>query len=294
MPADIAAICCWGSRLDNGPSKWLHQFDDLDVQYVDGRMEYAVRDAAFPGVTVRLVVVPLAESVGMVMKLRVEGLSQPADLVWVFGGASGYEHYKFTDGPAVQVFARPVRLRTPIRWENGRFTLSRKGMTLLRGGSSWSGGVGFGDPQKVMESPAAVCASAHWCAAGKAEQEQKRVAVQKIRIEKGTAEGWIVIGRGGKIESFLADPRAAEEAGRARSRSIARRVVIHSPDPYLDQSMPMIALSTDGTWGDTAILHGGWSWRPSVPGLARLVWVDVLRLDRPREALHPAALHARA
>ena len=40
----------------SGPSKWLDKFDDLDVRYFDGRMEYAVRNAAFPGVTVRLVV----------------------------------------------------------------------------------------------------------------------------------------------------------------------------------------------------------------------------------------------
>jgi hypothetical protein len=254
-----------GLSFDKGPSKWLHQFDDLDVQYVDGRMEYVVRDAAFPGVTVRMVVAPLAKSVGMAMKLRIEGATQPGDLVWVFGGASSFEHYKFTDGPAFTYSPDQCDLNL-TRWENGRFTLSRKGMMLVSGGSSWSGGVGFGDPKTVMESPAAVCTSAHLCAADKTEQEEKRVAVQKIPIEKEAMAGWIIVGRGGKIESFLTDPRAAEAVAVERSRSIARRVVIHSPDSYLDQSMPMAALLTDGIWGDTAILHGAWSWHQAYLG----------------------------
>lgn len=254
-----------GLSLDGGPSKWLHEFSELDVQYVEGRMEYVVRDAAFPGVIVRLVVLPLADSVGMAMNVQVEGVSQPADLVWVFGGASGYEHYKFTDGPEFR-FAPGQCDSNVVRWDHDRCTLSRKGMPLVRCGSSWPNGVGFGDPQKVMESPAAVCVSAQWCSAGEASEEPKQVAIQKIRVEKSPMEGRIVIGRGGRIESFLADPRAAEKAGRARSQSIATRVVAHTPDPYLNQAMPMIALSTDGVWGDTAILHGAWSWHQAYLG----------------------------
>jgi hypothetical protein len=254
-----------GLSLDNGPSKWLHQFSELDVQYVDGRMEYAVRDAAFPGVTVRTTVLPLAESVGLVMKLQIDGLSQPADLVWVFGGATSFEHYKFTDGPAFWYAPEQCDLNV-VRWENGRFALSRKDATHVVGGSSWTGQLGFADPKAVMRSPAAVCESATWCAADKAQQAENRVAVQKIHVDKRSAKGRIVIGRGGQIESFLADPNAAEEAARTRSRSMARRVVVHSPDPYLNQSLPMIALVTDGTWGDTAVIHGGWSWHQAYLG----------------------------
>ena len=93
-----------GLSLDHGPSKWLHQFGDLNVRYVNGRMEYALHDAAFPGVTVRLVVMPLAECVGLVMKIRVEGLSQPGDLLWVFGGASALPPATATTTP---IFALP-------------------------------------------------------------------------------------------------------------------------------------------------------------------------------------------
>lgn len=254
-----------GLSLDHGPSKWLHRFGDLDVRYVDGRMEYALRDAAFPGVRVRLQVLPLADSVGLVMKLRVEGVSQPGELVWVFGGASGFTTNYNHDAPQYR-FSPEQCGDNAIRWENGRFTLLRNGVAVMRGGSSWPEGMGFGDPGKVMDSPAALCASAGWCSTAKVVEEPKRVAMQRIRLGKGPVEGWIVIGRGGKIESFLADPPTAEKLARARSRSITGRIAVHTPDPYLNQAMPMMALATEGNWGDAAFVHGGWSWRQAYLG----------------------------
>jgi hypothetical protein len=254
-----------GLSVENGPSKWLHQFDDLDVSYVEGRMEYRLHDASFPGTRIRLIVLPLADSVGMLLKLQIEGLERPAELVWMFGGASGFEHYKFTDGPSFKYSPNQCQLNS-TRWENGRFALSRKGTSLVTGGSSWSADNGFCDPEKVMESPASASASAQWCAPHSAEESQGRPAIQRIRIEKTPTKGWIVVGRGGKIEPFLADPREAERAAVERSQAIARRVEIKSPDPYLNQAMPMTALAVDGTWGDTAILHGAWSWHQAYLG----------------------------
>ena len=131
----------------------------------------------------------------------------------------------------------------------------------MRGSGSSSENVGFGDPQKVMESPAAVAASARWCLPEKSAEEAKRVAVQRIRIDKDSVDGWIIIGRGGNIESCMADPRAAEKAARTRNRSIAERIAVQTPDAYLNQAMPMLAFATDGLWGDVAMVHGGWSWR---------------------------------
>ena len=249
-----------GLSFNHGPSKWLHQFGDLDVRYVHGRMEYMLHDAAFPGVVARLAVMPLAESVGLVVRIRVEGLSQPGDLVWAFGGASGFATCYAHDNPHFR-FAPDQCADNAIRWENGRFTLFREQTAVLRGGSSWSNGLGWGCPKKVMDSPMAVCGAAQWCSSTNAAQEPKRVAVQKVRLGKEPAEGWIVVGRGGKIESFLADPREAERRARAQSLSIAQRITVHTPDAYLNQAMPMMAMATDGIWGDAAMVHGGWSWR---------------------------------
>jgi hypothetical protein len=254
-----------GLSADGGPSKWFHQFRDLQVAYVEGCLEYTVGDPAFPGVVVRLWVMPLADSVGLVMKLRIEGASRPGELVWAFGGASGFTTNYNHDAPQYK-FSAEQCAGNVIRWENARFALLRERVAVMRGGSSWPGAVGFGDPRKVLDSPAALAASAQWRPAAAAAQEPDRIAVNRMRLRQPFLEGWVVIGRGGKIESFLADPPAAEQLARARNRSIVQRVVVRTPDPYLNQAMPMMALATEGIWGDAAMVHGGWSWRQSYLG----------------------------
>jgi hypothetical protein len=66
---------------------------------------------------------------------------------------------------------------------------------------------------------------------------------------------------GGNIAEAIRQPLVAYEAALARNASIAGRVVVRTPDPYLNAAVPMMAFATEGTWGDSAILHGGWSWR---------------------------------
>ena len=66
---------------------------------------------------------------------------------------------------------------------------------------------------------------------------------------------------GGNIAEALANPSAAWESAMERNRSIADRVVVDSPDPYLNAAATMMAFATEGTWGDIATVHGGWSWR---------------------------------
>jgi len=255
-----------GLSLDGGPSKWLHQSRNLDVRYVDGQMQYTLHDAAFPGVKVRLLVLPLADSVGLVVRVRVEGLARPGEFVWTFGGASGFTTNYDHDGPQFR-FSPEQCADNVIREEKGRFTLLRGQVAVMRGGSSWTEDIGTGDPSKVMDSPAALCASAQWHPAAQAATASKRVAVQKIRLlGKEPMQGWLVIGRGGQIEPFLSNPREAEKRAQARSRAIAERIAVDTPDSYLNQAMPMMALTTDALWGDAAFVHGGWSWRQAYLG----------------------------
>ncbi len=72
-------------------------------------MEYALRDAAFPGVRVRLTVLPLADSVGLVMKLRVEGAFAAGRNGVGLRRRLRLYHELRSRCPAVPVLARAVR-----------------------------------------------------------------------------------------------------------------------------------------------------------------------------------------
>jgi hypothetical protein len=264
-----------------GASKWFHQWSELHVRYVDGGMEYAIHDASFPGLTVFLVALPLADSAGLIVKVRIEGLREPATLVWAYGGASAFFTNYAMDAPEFS-FAPEHCAKEQIAWNKRGFVLRRafdksdvytkeifavtryltNWQAAVHGGSSWAGQNGFGACEAFTNSPADLAQKTEWQSASSATLKRDCVAAQKISLGGAQpGEGFIVIGMGGRIQDNLSRPENAWREARARNQSIASRIVTRTPDPRLDAAVRMMAFATEGAWGDLAILHGGWSWR---------------------------------
>ncbi|MBI3852068.1 MAG: DUF4450 domain-containing protein [Verrucomicrobia bacterium] len=264
-----------------GASKWFHQWSDLHVRYVDGRMEYTIHDASFPGLTVSLLALPLADSAGLIVKVRVDGLEGPAALVWAYGGASAFSTGYSMDAPEFRFEPHHCE-KNVIAWDERGFALRRafdksdvymnevfaaaryltNWQAVIRGGSSWTGDNGFGAPEAVTNSPAVLIQNTEWQSATLPGEKGRCVAVQKVLLAAAQPhEGFIVVGLGGGIADDLRAPTNAWRAAQARNHSIANRIVTRTPDPHLDAAVRMMAFATEGTWGDSAILHGGWSWR---------------------------------
>jgi Domain of unknown function (DUF4450) len=155
-----------------GATKWFHQWSDLDVRYVDGAMEYTIHDGSFPGITVSLTAVPLADSAGLIVKVRVEGLREPATLVWAYGGASAFFTNYNMDAPEFRFAPQQCSKDEIILNEDG-FVLRRafdssdvytkeifaatryltNWQAVIHGGSSWAGESGFGMPETFTNPP---------------------------------------------------------------------------------------------------------------------------------------------
>jgi hypothetical protein len=261
-------------------NKWFHEWSELRVRYVDGGMEYVLEDPDLPGVEVSLVALPLADAAGLVVKVSVKGLKQPGVLVWGYGGASAFFTNYAMDAPefsfAPQQCAGDVIacgesgfvLRRAFQksdvYMNEVFAAARyltNWQAVIRGGSSWPGRMGYGPPEAFTNSPGILAQSAQ--SEGTAGPDEKRncVAVQSTPLEAKAAEGFVIIGMGGNILNNIRSPKGAWAAAQSRNRAIADRIVTRTPDPHLDAAVRMMAFATEGTWGDSAILHGAWSWR---------------------------------
>ncbi|HQE81494.1 MAG TPA: DUF4450 domain-containing protein [Candidatus Hydrogenedentes bacterium] len=264
--------------IQGSTGKWLHQWSNIDAAYVEGRMIYFVRDAAFPDTQVRLEAAPLADAAGLIVKLAVSGPHKGASLLWGYGGASAFfTNYNMT-APEF-VFAPEQCAKDRVSWQAEGFALRRafdesdavtreafsawrnlpRWEAVVQGGSSWKSGGGFGDPGLFGVSPLELAAS--MAAATDATEQRNRVVVQQIPLSEATSETFIVVGMGGRIAGDIDDPASAWAAALERNRSIAQRVSVRTPDPYLDAAVPMMAFATEGTWGGLATVHGGWSWR---------------------------------
>lgn len=265
-----------GLTLSNGVSKWFHQWADLRIAYTEGRMEYTLADPDFPGVTVRIVAGALAESDGLVLTIAVTGAGEGASLVWAYGGASAFfTNYAMTDPHFT--FAPEQCAKDDIELKTIGFSLVRGfdksdsvmeqvfaaprflpgWKAVVKGGSLPRGTSGLGDPAKFTAAPADLAASMDT----NEKQKTNCVAVQQIPLKNDSEPVFIVVGMGGNIAEAIRKPQAAFDAMLERNKEIASRVVVTTPDPYLNAAVTMMAFATDGTWGDTTVMHGGWSWR---------------------------------
>lgn len=265
-----------GLTLENGTSKWFHQWADLKIRYVEGRMEYMLIDPDFPGVQVRLTAGALAASVGLVVKVDVTGAGPDATLVWAYGGASAFfTNYDMTNPKFT--FSPDQCAKDALSRENGRFTLTRafdnsdsimeQAFAAPRFISDWKaticaagsleGESGFGDPLKFTGLPSDLVNTMD----RESATGTNCVAVRQARLPGSAGPAYIVVGTGGNIDEVIKAPEAAFEAMLARNRGIASRVVVRTPDPYLNAAATMMAFAIDGTWGDSTVMHGGWSWR---------------------------------
>ncbi|MBI5092820.1 MAG: DUF4450 domain-containing protein [Candidatus Hydrogenedentes bacterium] len=259
-------------------SKWFHQWSEIDVAYTDGRMEYTLRDPAFAGVTVCLTAIPAADSAGLIVKVTVDGANKGTTLTWGYGGASAF-FTNYNMGAKEFVFAPEQCAKDRVEWTGQDFALHRafdksdvitqevfsawrklpNWQAVVRAGSSWKGSAAFGTPTAFLASPAQVCASS--AAVSDPGEQLNCVAAQSVVITGKKWDGYIAVGMGTKIAEEIAHPKRAFAAALKRNMSIADRVVTHTPDPYLDSAARMMAFATEGTWGDIATVHGGWSWR---------------------------------
>ncbi|HIJ65020.1 MAG TPA: DUF4450 domain-containing protein [Candidatus Hydrogenedentes bacterium] len=267
----------------NGRGKWFHQWAELTVRYADGRMTYHLRDPAFPDLSVSIEALPLADAAGLVARVKIKGPAAGAELVWAFGGASAFAT-NYSMSAREFTFAPEHCAKDTVEWIEERFVLHRSfdesdvcmkevstaarhlpgWCAEIEGASSWAAEQGFGAPDEFSSSPLDLVASADWTRGRGARRNC--VAVQRARLSRRNARGYIVVGVGRNMAEVSKDQHAAWRAASERSTAIAQRVVVTSPDPYLDAAVGMMAFSTEGTWGDLAILHGGWSWRQAYLG----------------------------
>lgn len=257
-------------------SKWFHRWQNIDVQYVEGRMEYHLSDPDFLGVQVHLTAGALANSVGAIVKVDIDNAPHGTSLVWGYGGASAFfTNYDMTN-PHFR-FSPEHCLKDEIAMEGVSFRLIRafdqndsvmeqpfavarflpEWKACVSGGSSWKEPVLIGDPAQFDVSPKALLDSVYSGISSK----KSAVAVQNVPLHKKSTTVYMVVGMGGDIDSCMQKPKAAFESMLKRNREIASRVTVSTPDPYLNAAATIMAFALDGTWGDSTVMHGGWSWR---------------------------------
>ncbi len=176
-------------------SKWLHEWENIRISYVDGCLEYVLDDRDFPMVTVKLAICSLGEASGTILRIAVVGMVADMRLIWMFGGAVSdlMDHqYKYNKemaltpehaehdrieikGISAFTLLRDFREDDPsMKFEMMAANLLPAWSAKVTGGGTSIRRIGFADAN-ALASPLDFWRSAEWSEQG--EMRQGRMAI---------------------------------------------------------------------------------------------------------------------
>ncbi|NJD03073.1 MAG: DUF4450 domain-containing protein [Ruminiclostridium sp.] len=274
-----------GVIVDGKTGKWLHEWSDIRLSYTEGRMDYIISDPQFPGMEVFLSAAALCGAAGLIVKACVKGAKGNIALIWAYGGASAIydnhvlddEEYRFKPEHCKKDFISILKNSFEL---NRAFDATDTYISAYKavagcipgwkarvaGGCSGECILGFGEPDFLLESPEKLVNHTDFNNEMAPDGKMNCVVVSKVEINREKNNCFIAVGMGGNIRKVIADPEGAWTAARDRNKQIAGRVVVKTPDEYLDSAVSMAAFITDAIWGDETFMHGAWSWRSGYLG----------------------------
>jgi len=253
---------------------WLQNCDQIISVYRPGRMSWRITDKAFPGLEVKLTVLPMAKTTGMAVRASVTGAFFGDQLVWAFGGAQ----YRKGRNPAwrLDVTGNPKLLSWEFEPDSCRNNIVEFDDTTFL--------VSLDDKHPGKDkyfTVAGNCSRTVNTYSGNASQVNNYSELNKsqnsdlpllngtVKLENNTPVYWA-------FEAFpdpevdcmslISDPLTAFNNGMKRIKSFDNRLKISTPDPFLDAVAMASVAAVDGTWRPPVFVHGGMRWSVPFPG----------------------------
>lgn len=237
---------------------WLPDTDRIVARYRGGAMQYEIQDALLGSGKLELDVIPMGDTEGVVLRARFSDDVPALELLWAFGGASGYNVLNLdTCGycPETVCWLRPEDC------QGNQFKITETGFELLapcHKSRPVAGTVPAGSKLKIADA-------------------DKLDSPEALLESKGTARP-ILAGRRAVTageELFLAlewlaeetdaaikptEMSAAFERAKAHHEAIVGRVRVSAPDPFMAAAAAAICSAGDGLWDPPTYSHGGVRW----------------------------------
>ena len=266
-----------------GHGVWLQDASDVTSKYRPGRMEWTVSDQSWGATAVHLEVVPSAQGPGMVARLRVSN-PQPGDsLIWASGAATVqkssilwlYDQTSLKSGLETRGFV-------PEDCQNSHLEVNGTSWTVQAADKSHSAaatGVCSADTQiKIADAqswkdPVALLAS---------RGADAPIACGQVAVAADQDVYWGLLGPDAGAGKSPAEEFAA---GLQRVKSIEDRVVVHTPDPWLDAGVGASSIVVDACYRDGVYSHSGMRWSTALLGWRTVFggtvfgWHDLVKDD---------------
>ena len=248
--------------------KWLQDFSHITSIYRSGRMTWELSDTSFPGLAIRLDALPMDSTIGMALRMKVEGAQEGDRLVWVYGGIQPYKrdqlglnwHYDALVHPKILTwgFTPNDCSNNSVRIDNSKFLITLPDSTSnpetgIIGYSTGSSNLGVGDASVWKELPTLT----------KSMPERMPIVKGIMELKNGKEVYWAVkslTGSGPQVLNSETNPEKAFSDGEDRDNEFQKRLKINTPDHNLNALAQDIVAAVDGRWYPPVFVHGPMQW----------------------------------
>ncbi len=276
----------------SGQPRWLHQADKIVARYRPGSMIYEISDATFGDGIILITLLAPRSAEGAVLRVEISGFTQPVELFTAFGGIEGGRGGRDGDvGTEREPVRNFFRLQPEFCAENtfslaaDTFTATAKAGTV--GGILPAGAKLHQAPAESWDDPAALLQPslsppARPVVVGRvsiANASPVFISLQNLSKAKTSAEVLDIYQKVAEAEAPGAVAGSIAPWGRhdlptlfkseeQERQAIARRVVVTTPDPYVDAAVGALNIAADAMWDprQSGFVHGGVAWRVRLLG----------------------------
>ena len=264
----------FGLRAGN-ESKWLIKASHIVAWYRPGTMRYEIRDPLLGTGKLLLEVQAMADAEGMLIKAQFEGVpAGKVQLLWAFGGVTGKKFSRDGDigadpessfylkpenceGNTLQLQRNAFRLTygVPLRKKEGEEKAQIEQRNLV-------GVVPPGAQLRVVdaaqqESPVQLLAS---------KESTTPALAGSLPVKGGEALYFAVQVPQTAAMLRYADLPAAFARAEAARQTLANRIQVKTPDPYINTLGGALSIAADAIWQEPGYLHGAIAWRMPLNG----------------------------
>jgi hypothetical protein len=254
-----------------GKAKWLNEAENVVARYRPGSMVYEVHDPLLGTGMLRVTALGLADEEGLIVRAEiVEGAGTgDVTLIAAFGGANGDKGSRNVDiGCEPMPVSQWFQLK-PSYCSGNKFSIDGSAFVLRAKpgviGAFISSGtkISLGNAEN-WDKPDALIADAD------AAEPAHPVAVALSTVTQGAAAYIILKPRNSEAgkETGTPDLAAVFDAAEKHRREIAEKIVVDTPDAFINAAASALCVAADGVWDEPTgtWMHGAVAWRVPLLG----------------------------
>lgn len=257
---------------------WAKELAWVESRFVSGKRTYTLKDQSMFGKgSLKITALALPDADGLILRTEAKGLPADVQLVWVYGAASDK---RFSRNGDIGADPADCFWITPGKCTGYQYVVQGSGFGLTYGKDKKLNGL-FPSKTVLQTADAAKLSDLPALLGSTNSETPVLLAVQSAL--KGC--GYVVLHNPSThnlySEKELPSVFAKAEAFRI---SIAERVKLDTPDPYLNTLGGILAGAEDAVWESPSYLHGAIGWRVPLTGWRGSYLADVLGFhDRARK-----------